>query len=130
VVLEDPEHWRSQPVQIGERLLLLVDPERSKVVLQVPQADNVGFEVGQEVTVILRADARSSRLARLEYVAPQGFANPGGEPTFRAEARWVDQQAPPRLGLTGVAVLHGPRVPFWYWLLRKPLAWLRASLGL
>jgi hypothetical protein len=33
------------------------------------------------------------------------------------------------VGLKGTARLHGPQVPLAYWMLRRPIGYVRANLG-
>jgi hypothetical protein len=52
-------------------------------------------------------------------------------PAFRAEATWdpAEPTADIRLGLSGRAMLYGPRVSIAWWLLRKPWASVRRTFG-
>jgi multidrug efflux pump subunit AcrA (membrane-fusion protein) len=132
VVLDDPDAWRGRPAATGERICMIVDPARTRAVLWLPVDDRVDFPEGTEVSVLLTADPRSRRAARLRYVAPESAPGPDGAPAFRAEADWRrvarTERVPP--GLQGTAVLHGERVPLGYWLVRRPVAWLRSTCGL
>ncbi len=130
VVLDDPDAWRGRPAVTGERICTLVDPERTRAVLWLSVDDQVDFPAGAEVSVLLRADPRARRSARLSYVASESAPRSDGAPAFRAEAVWSAPDRPLSPGLQGTAVLKGERVPLGYWLVRRPLAWLRATAGI
>ena len=129
VAMDDPDQWRGKPVAVGERLLTLVDPARVKLRIWLPVDDNLPFEPDATVRAYLTSLPDTALRARLTYVARNVSQSPGGVLGVAAEATL---DAPPRdahIGVQGSAVLHGPRVTFGYWLLRRPLAWVRGKLG-
>jgi len=130
VMMDDPHEWRGRPTQVGERLMLLVDPGRSKLRIYLPVHDNIAFDPSAPVTVILNSDPRSRRTASLRYVSNFSQADRSGRPGFCAEADWLTAEPDLKLGLQGSAVLYGPRVPLGYWLIRRPLAAVRSFLGI
>lgn len=67
-----------------------------------------------------------SRLSSNTLKAVRGL--PGGQLAYRLDARF--DEAPPRIGLRGTAKLFGERAPLALYLLRRPLAGLRQSVGL
>lgn len=129
VVVEDPEAWRGRPVQLGERILTLIDPSRTRLRIWLPQSDNIPFASNAPARIILGADPVGARPARLTYVAVQSQRGPDGLSGFPCEADWEDGAPAVKVGLTGTAILRGKRVSLAYFLLRKPLLWLRAAVG-
>jgi multidrug resistance efflux pump len=129
LMFADPNEWRGRPVQVGERLMLIVDPARTKLRIWLPEKDNIAFDTERPLTVVLDADPGRSRTATLLYVANHSQISPDGLACFRAEADWRDAPAGLKLGLEGSAVLYGEDVPLGYWLLRRPLAAARRWLG-
>lgn len=130
VMLDDPHEWRGRPVQVGQRLMMIVDPAQTKLRLWLPDSDNIDFEPDRPVKVVLDSDAGSSRPARLSFVASHAQLDNKGTPAFRAEADWLDPEALVKPGLQGTAVLYGQKVSLGYWLLRRPWAALRRYVGL
>jgi hypothetical protein len=49
--------------------------------------------------------------------------------SYRIKAELIDNKNLPRIGMMGTAKINGERVPFIYYLLRKPLAAARQWLG-
>jgi hypothetical protein len=129
LMFADPHEWRGRPVQVGERLMMIVDPERTKLRVWLPEQDNVRFDPDRLLTVILDSDPSTSRPATLRFLSNHCQVNSEGIPCFRAEADWVDREQGTKMGLQGTAVLYGERVPLGYWLVRRPLAALRRFIG-
>lgn len=129
VLVDDPHEWRGRPVQVGQRLMLLVDPRRTMLRIELPEHDNIDFDMARVVTVVLDADPRTIYTAKLQYVAIHSQNGRDGRPCFRAEAEWEHNAVAPRVGLQGSAVLYGQRVSLGYWLLRRPLAAVRHWAG-
>jgi hypothetical protein len=128
-MFSDPHAWRGRPVQVGERILQIVDPEQTKVRIWLPGDDKIAFDRSRSLRVILAADPRRSRSADLEFVANHSELSPQQIPSFRAEAEWQGPQAGLQLGLEGSAVLYGENVCLGYWIARRPLAAIRRWLG-
>lgn len=129
VVLDDPHRWRGRPVVLGETVLMIVNPQSNKVRIWLPETDNVDFDRDHPLKVVLNAFPEREHQASLTYVAQNVVTNPEGVASVLAEAQWQTEQPQMRIGLKGMAVLYGRRVPLAYWLLRKPLANTRNFLG-
>ena len=67
--------------------------------------------------------------ATLRYVAHEAVERPDGHSAYRVRAT-LDAGQQPRVGLKGTARLEGESVALGYWILRRPLAALRAWAGL
>ena|GEM_PF-899653 len=130
LMFSDPNEWRGRPVQVGERLMLLVDPQRTKVRIWLPQHDNIRFDSERPLRVILHSEPGQARAARLCFLANHSQTGPDGQARFRAEAEWLEPARGAKLGLQGSAILYGEDVPLGYWLLRRPLASARRFLGI
>lgn len=129
VMLSDPEVWRGRPVQIGERIMRIVDPDDSKLRIWLPESDQIAFDAAQPAKVVLSADPAATRTAQLTYVANTSELDEHGAARFRAEAEWLAQPPGLKLGAKGTAILRGESVALGYWLVRKPLRAVRNWLG-
>ncbi len=130
LMFDDPHEWRGRPVQVGQRLMMIVDPARTKVRIWLPEHDNIAFDRDRPLAVILDSDPDTSRTAALRFLANHSQVNRDGVPCFRAEADWSEAEPEMKLGLQGTAVLYGEPVPLGYWLVRRPLAAVRGFLGI
>jgi multidrug resistance efflux pump len=129
-MLDNPEYWQGRPVQIGERVVQIFLPEKSKVRIFLPENDYIKFDREKPVRIVMNSDPGSKYEARLDYVAPQTSRNPEGGASFIAEASVATPDARIRVGSKGSAIVYGEEVPTGYWLARKPLGGIRHLLGI
>ena len=66
--------------------------------------------------------------ATLRYMAHEAVQRPDGSYAYRVRAT-LEGKTSHRVGLKGTTKLHGGWVPLSYWVLRRPVATLRAYLG-
>jgi len=127
-VFADAERLTGKPVQTGERLMQIADPAQAELRIELPVGDAISLAPGAEVALFLDSDPLNRHDARLERAAYEAQATAAGQLAYRLDAAFLS--APPRIGLRGTAKLFGDRAPLAYYLLRRPLAALRQSLGL
>lgn len=126
-IFQDRNRLLGKPVAVGERIMLLARPEESWLELHLPVEDAITFEPGASVRFFLNIDplaAYDATLAQTSYEAEKTAQD------ILAYTLMADFKGEhPRLGLKGTARLYGARVPLGYYVLRRPLAWLRQYLG-
>ncbi|MCY1519587.1 efflux transporter, RND family, MFP subunit [compost metagenome] len=126
-VFADAERWTGKPVQTGERLMQIADPAQAELRIELPVGDAIALQPGAEVALFLDSDPLDRHSARLERAAYEAQATAAGQLAYRLDAAFAE--TPPRIGLRGTAKLFGERAPLAYYLLRRPLAAARQSLG-
>jgi hypothetical protein len=126
-VFADAERLTGKPVQTGERLMQIADPAQAELRIELPVGDAIALQPGAEVALFLDSDPLNRHSASLERAAYEAQATAAGQLAYRLDAAFAE--APPRIGLRGTAKLFGERAPLAYYLLRRPLAALRQSLG-
>lgn len=126
-VFADTERLTGKPVQTGERLMQIADPSQAELRIELPVGDAIALQPGAEVALFLDSDPLNRHEAQLERSAYEAQTTAAGQLAYRLDARFVD--TPPRVGLRGTAKLFGDRAPLAYYLLRRPLAAARQSLG-
>jgi hypothetical protein len=127
-VFADAERWTGKPVQTGERLLQIADPGQAELRIELAVGDAIALAPDAQVALFLDSDPLQRHLATLQRAAYEAQPTPGGQLAYRLDARF--DEAPPRIGLRGTAKLFGERAPLALYLLRRPLAGLRQSVGL
>lgn len=134
IIVDNPDEWRGRPVEVGQKVLMVVDPQNINLRIWLPEADNVNFSNSTEVKVLLNAFPDDSLNAHLKYVAQSVSVSPEGVPSVMAEGTFADladrADEKLRIGLKGSAVLYGDKVSVAYWLLRKPWASARRIMGI
>ncbi|MDO7900121.1 efflux RND transporter periplasmic adaptor subunit [Pseudomonas citrulli] len=127
-VFADAERWLGKPVQTGERLMEIADPNQAELRIELAVGDAIALEPGAQVALFLDSDPLQRHLAWLERSAYEAQPTAAGQLAYRLDARF-DGTAP-RIGLRGTAKVFGDRAPLALYLLRRPLAGLRQSVGL
>lgn len=128
-IFPDADDMRGKPVQVGERIMVIADPSLIDVTVYLPSDDAVELEAGARVVVFLHVDPLTSieaTINRSSYEATQG---PDGALSYVVRASLSPGHGFPRIGLRGTAKIYAEKVSLAYYLFRKPLAFVRRSLG-
>ncbi len=129
IMLDNPEEWRGKPVRIGERVLMVSNPNQTKVRIWIPEADNVILDGTKPLKIFLNVSPESSKPADLSYIATYTSVNEKGIPSFVAEAEWMGDPKGIKMGLKGTAILYGQEVSLFYWIIRRPWTAFRNMVG-
>lgn len=128
-IFSDPLDWLGKPVQTGERIMLLSDPAAVELTIYVPADDAIQLDAGTTVRMFLNVSPLSSLDAQVTQTSYEAAQTTDGTLAYVIKAKLLES-APPRIGLKGTAKLYAGYVPLSYYVLRKPLAWLRRAAGL
>lgn len=130
-IFGDPNDWIGRPVGTGERVLLLADPAKGEIEAYLAADDAITFRPEARVRLFLATDPTApieGALTRASFVAEP---TPEGVVAFRIRARFEDARSSrPRIGLQGTAKIYGEPVRLYEYLLRRPIATVRRTLGL
>ena len=129
-IFADVNDWIGRPVQTGERVMQLAQPEDSGILVWLSVADAINLEVGAPVRLFLHTEPLSPRSGELIETSYQASLSPDGVAAYRLRARFDEGSVLPRIGLRGTARLSGDWVILGYYLFRRPLATLREWSGL
>lgn len=128
-LFDDPSEWIGKPVQTGERIMRIAAPGDAEVEAWLPIGDAISLPADATVSLYLAASPLSSLAARVRYVAHDAVPRPDGTFAYRVRAR-LESPTDQRVGLKGTARINGGWVPLAYWMLRRPLATIRQTLGI
>lgn len=128
VLLDDPSEWQGRPVVTGERVLRIAAVQDAEVEAWLAVGDAIPIDTGAPVSLYLSASPLAPVDARVRYVAYDAVQRPDGSYAYRVRAR-LDAPTAHRVGLKGTAKLNGGWVPMAYWIMRRPLAVIRQTLG-
>lgn len=127
-VFADAQRWTGRPVQTGERLMEIADPNQAELRIELAVGDALDFKPGTDIALFLDSDPLHRHAARLLRSAYEAQQTASGQLAYRLDAEF--DQAPPRIGLRGTAKIFGERGPLALYLLRRPFASLRQTVGL
>ena len=127
-LFDDPSEWIGRPVATGERVMRIAAPGDVEIEAWLPLGDAIPLAPGAGVTLYLASDPLAPVTAAVRYVGYEAQQRPDGSYAYRVRAK-LDGASGARVGLKGTAKLSGPWVPMAYWMLRRPLAAIRQTLG-
>ena len=129
VIFDDPSEWIGKPVGTGERILRIAAPDDREIEAWIPMADAIALPAQAAVKLYLNASPLAPVEGQVRYVAHEAVARPDGGHAYRMRAT-LTGDTDHRVGLKGTARVQGEWTVLVYWMLRRPLAGLRNSLGL
>lgn len=129
VLFDDADELVGRPVVTGERVMRIADPGDAEVEAWVNIGDAIPLREGAGVKLYLDARPLSPVDAELRYFSHEAVERPDGSYAYRVRAR-ISDGAGNRVGLKGTAKLYGGWVPLSYWMLRRPLAAIRSTVGI
>lgn len=127
-VFSDKQQWIGRPVATGERIMLLADPDRSALRIDLPVGQAIRLAEGADVVLFLDNDPLNPLRGTLLRASYEAEPQPDGTLAYRLDAG-LDPDARPRLGLRGTAKIYGEDVPLFMYLFRRPLSALRQWVG-
>ncbi|MFL6658737.1 MAG: HlyD family efflux transporter periplasmic adaptor subunit [Massilia sp.] len=129
-IFSDPNDWLGRPVQTGERIVLLADPAKVQIAIDLPVEDALNMAPGTAVKLYLNVAPLGAVEGSLSQSSYEPTLTPEGIVAYQLKADLAPGQTVPRIGLKGTAKIYGDWAPLIYHVLRKPLAVLRRSVGL
>lgn len=129
VLFDDPSELQGRPIVTGERVMRVADPSDAEIEAWVGVGDAIPLRQGAGVRLFLDARPLSPLTGRLRYFAHEAVERPDGSFAYRVRAR-LTERVRDQIGLKGTAKLQGDWVPLIYWVIRRPLAAIRAYTGL
>lgn len=129
VVFNDALRLQGQPVDVGERIMYIADPDAVELEIFLGVADAIALESGTDVILFLDAEPHLAIPLSLYFASYEAEVTPQGILAYRLKASFADGVKPPRIGLHGTAKIMGKQVTLFYYLFRRPLATLRRQFG-
>ncbi|MEX1165606.1 MAG: HlyD family efflux transporter periplasmic adaptor subunit [Hydrogenophaga sp.] len=129
-IFTDTNDWIGRPVQTGERVMQLAQPEDSGVLVWLSVADAINLEIGAPARLFLHTEPLSPRSAELIEASYQASLSPDGVAAYRLRAKFEEGTELPRIGLRGTARISGDWVLLGYYLFRRPMSTVREWTGL
>ncbi len=128
-VYSDQEDWLGKPVAVGQKVMIIANPEKIEAEIMLQVADALNLEPGADIRIFLNIEPDRPISATLKQADYEAKVTPMGELAFRLRASLTDTKLP-RIGLRGTAKIYGKKVTLFYYLLRRPLTATRIAIGI
>ena len=132
ILFDSADKWLGKPVVVGERVMKIANPEEIKFKLDLPTQEAIILSQLKTARVFLDSDPLNPVKVSIESASYEAKLSDANVLVFPIFARQVsgDAKTDLRIGLRGTAQVSGDYVPLWFFLLRKPLSFLRQFTGL
>ena len=107
VIFADANDWLGRPVQTGERVMQLAQPEDGGILVWLSVADAINLELDAPVRLFLHTEPLSPRVGQLIEASYQASLSPEGVASYRLRAAFDEGTELPRIGLRGTARISG-----------------------
>jgi multidrug resistance efflux pump len=130
-VYSDRRDWQGRPVETGQQIMKIANPERIEFSIFLPVQDSLLIEDGARVKIYLDSDPLRPIDAQLLRAGYQAEKTENNNLAFRLAARADDGAALKnlRIGTRGTAQVYGGKVPLLFYVLRRPITVLRQTVG-
>lgn len=134
-VFDGPDQWQGRPVVVGERVLSIADPEQIQLEVMLPVKDAISLDRGDKVTFYMDTDPLNPIAFNVLYSSYEPTQTPDQIIAYRVVAApnktvSSNESLLPRIGLRGTAKMYGDKVSLAYYLLRRPVTFVRQRLGI
>ncbi|GED21232.1 efflux RND transporter periplasmic adaptor subunit [Halomonas halmophila] len=132
-VFDDPTALTGRPVSVGEKIMELVSPETLEFTVRLPVMDNIDLEEGDRARIFLDGDPLAPIDARLTRTSYRAVTQPDGSFAYTLKAGVAEGEQgleDVRVGAYGTAQLYGEEHSLYYIVFRRPLSWVRQTLGI
>lgn len=130
VIFDSKEDWVGQPVNAGERILIVADPHDTHLKITIPVSDIIKLKVGDQGEFFVYGQFSSIPIV-LTNIGYNAKLLPNKSLAYEFTAAFSSKtEELPQLGAKGTVRVYGRHVPFIYFILRRPLQTIRQTLGM
>jgi len=129
VSINDPSGWRGKPVKMGEKIMEISNPKQTKIRIWIPAQSAIPFDFNEPVKIFLNPIPDQTFTAKLVYITPEVKISEEQIPSLEAEAAWIGDEEHPKLGLKGYAFVYGEKVSLLYYILSRPINFIKKRIG-
>jgi hypothetical protein len=129
-VYGDPNDWIGRPVQTGERVMQLANPNDAGVLVWLPVHEALNLDIGAPMRLFLHIDPLGPLSASLLQTSFQPVMSPEGVSAYRIKGKFKEGVKRPRIGLRGTVRISGKWATLGYYFFRRPVTAVREWTGL
>ena len=127
-LIDNPDEWQGRPVSLGQKIMMVADPDDVMLEIYLPAAEAPPVEPGDELLFFPNVAPASPLRDKVVYAGYRAMEVPGLGMAFPLRAEFTDADTP-MLGLRGTARLSSTSSPLGVIILRKPIMAVRQWLG-
>ena len=128
-IFTDANDWIGKPVQTGERVMQIADPQQAGLLMWLPVRDALNLDKGAPMKLFLHTQPLKPIAASLQQTSYSASLSPENVASYRLKGTFDDTAALPRIGLRGTARISGEWSILGYYLFRRPIAAVREWTG-
>ena len=129
VIFEDHYDWLGRPVSIGEKIMLLANPDKTEIEIQLPMAQIMQFPEQASILFFSNMTPHAPDKAQLNFTSYRATKTQQNDMAYRLKGTWQDKTKTYRLGLKGTAKIYAAYRPVIWHLIRRPIFMLRQIIG-
>jgi len=133
-IFSDSNALRGKPVQAGEQIMSLADPEDVELMIRIPVDAMIEIDQSIPAKFFLNVLPLGFQQAHYQSIGYQATSDADGLMTYKIRARFDKETSEgvtiPRIGWTGTAKIYGERTILAFNILRRPFITLRRKLGI
>lgn len=129
-IFTDANDWIGRPVQTGERVMQIANPQEAGLLVWLPTHDALNLETGAPMKLFLHTQPLKPIAATLQQTSYQASMSPENVASYRLKGKFNDATNLPRIGLRGTTRITGEWSILGYYLFRRPIAAAREWSGL
>ena len=130
VIFGDANSLRGKPVQTGEQVMQLADPDDSELLIRLPISSIIKINQDVPARFFLNVTPFNSKEIRYDSIGYQATMDTGGLLTYKIRGKFIDPEDDIRIGWTGTGKVYGDRTILAVNILRRPITTLRRKLGI
>lgn len=131
VIMGDTDEWIGKPVSVGEKIMTIARPGETQLRAWLAVDDAIPLPADAPILFFMNVDPLNPIAANVRQMNYEAEMSREEVLTYRIRAEIREEDRPKaRLGLKGTAKIYGEKVSLFYYLMRRPLAVIRRTLGL
>jgi len=128
-IVDQKNDWQGRPVAVGEKIMTVANPDEVEFLIWLSVKESLVIKENSKVKVFLDINPISSLKGKLLRSSYEPSLSPEEILSYKLGASFEGKK-PPRIGLRGTAKVYGSRVFLFYYVLRKPITFVRQLIGI
>ncbi len=128
-IFADVNDFREKPVQTGQTIMQIADPEQTELLVRVPLQAIIPVDKTSTVSFFPNAAPLRNYAADIQSIGYQASKDSDGLLSYKIRAGFSEKAQGIRIGWKGVAKIRGDWSVLGYRILRRPLIALRNMAG-